>query len=168
MGLGLPQLEALLTVNNASLGLIHSEVFMSEPKQQFKDPANRIIRDTALWLAALLGPDMDGAQCIYALQQVAKGVEKSDEEGSPVFPLKTKTKRVRAAAYVTPSGNWTVFGCPNGEEPYGDKEMVEELFAFYPSGEDDIKFYMVDIDLPLPVHNSTEVIQAAGVEEVAE
>ena len=141
---------------------------MSEPKQQFKDPANRIIRDTALWLAALLGPDMDGAQCLHAIHEFAKGVEECDEEGKPVLPPESRTKRVRAAAYVTPSGDWAVLGSPDGEKPYSDKDMVVELFTFYPSGEDDIKFYMVDIDLPLPVHNPSEVIQAAKVEEVAE
>ena len=141
---------------------------MSEPKQQFKDPANRIIRDTALWLAALLGPDMDGAQCLHVIDEFAKGVERCDEECKPVLPPESKTKRVRCAAYVTPSGNWAVFGCPNGEEPYGDKEMVEELFLFYPSEEDGTRVCMVDIDLPLPVHNSGEVIQAVGVEKVAE
>lgn len=141
---------------------------MSEPKQQFKDPANRIIRDTALWLAALLGPDMDGAQCIHAIHEFAKGVEKCDEEGKPVLPPESKAKRVRAAAYVTPSGNWAVLGYPNDEEPFSDKDMVEELFSFYPSGEDDTRVCMVDIDLPLPVHNPIEAIQAASVEEVAE
>jgi hypothetical protein len=138
---------------------------MSEPKQQFKDPENRIIRDTALWLAALLGPDMDGAQCLHAIYEFAKSVEKCDEEDRPVLPPESRTKRVRAAAYVTPSGDWAVLGYPNGEGPYGDKEMVEELFLFSPSEEDYTRVCMVDIDLPLPVLN---VIQAVGVEEVAE
>ena len=141
---------------------------MSEPKQQFKDHENRIIRDTALWLAAMLGPDMDGAQCLHAIYGFAKSVEKCDEEGKPVLPPENKTKRVRAAAYVTPSGDWAVLGYPNGEGPYGDKEMVEELFLFSPSEEDYTRVCMVDIDLPLPVHNSAEVIQAVGVEDVAE
>ena len=141
---------------------------MSEPKQQFKDPANRIIRDTALWLAALLGPDMDGAQCLDAISGFAKGVEQCDEERKPVLPPESKTKRVRAAAYVTPSGDWAVFGCPNDEELFSDKDMVKELFLFYPSAENDTRVCMVDIDLPLPVHNQAEVIQAVGVEEVAE
>ena len=149
---------------------------MSEPKQQFKDPANRIIRDTALWLAALLGPDMDGAQCLHAIHEFAKGVEKCDEEDKPVLPPESKTKRVRAAAYVTPSGDWAVFGRPlvsnfapfHGEKLYSDKDMVEELFVFSPSRENDTRVCMVDIDLPLPVHNQAEVIQAVGVEEVAE
>ena len=149
---------------------------MSEPKQQFKDPENRIIRDTALWLAAMLGPDMDGAQCLDAIYGFAKGVEKCDEECKPVLPPESKTKRVRAAAYVTPSGNWAVLGRPldsdfapfHGEKLYRDKDMVEELFVFSPSEEDDTRVCMVDIDLPLPVHNPAEVIQAAKVEEVAE
>jgi hypothetical protein len=149
---------------------------MSEPKQQFKDPENRIIRDTALWLAAMLGPDMDGAQCLHAIYGFAKSVEKCDEEGKPVLPPENKTKRVRAAAYVTPSGNWAVLGRPldsdfapfHGEKLYRDKDMVEELFVFSPSGESGARVYMVDIDLLLPVHNPSEVIQAAKVEEVAE
>jgi hypothetical protein len=111
---------------------------------------------------------MDGAQCLHAIYGFAKGVEKCDEEGKPVLPLESRAKRVRAAAYITPSGNWAVFGCPNGEEPFSDKDMVEELFLFYPSEEDDTRVCMVDIDLPLPVHDSAEVIQAAKVEEVAE
>ena len=35
----------------------------------------QIIKNTALWLAALLGPDMNGAQCIDALKQFARGVD---------------------------------------------------------------------------------------------
>jgi hypothetical protein len=35
----------------------------------------QIIKNTALWLAALLGPDMDGAQCIHALKEFARGVD---------------------------------------------------------------------------------------------
>ena len=137
---------------------------MSDQLQIKEDATRKIIVSTAQWIAALLGPDMDGAECIHAIHQFAQGVEDCEPGYFPASP----TKRVRAAAYVTPSGNWTVFGCPNGEEPYGDKEMVEKLFFFSPSEEDDIRVCMVDIDLPLPVHNSAEVIQAVGVEDVAE
>ena len=137
---------------------------MSDQLQIKEDATRKIIVSTAQWIAALLGPDMDGAECIHAIHQFAQGVEDCE----PVYPPASPTKRVRAAAYVTPSGDWAVLGSPDGEKPYSDKDMVVELFTFYPSGEDDIKFYMVDIDLPLPVHNPSEVIQAAKVEEVAE
>ena len=90
------------------------------------------------------------------------------EECEPVYPPASRTKRVRAAAYVAPSGNWAVFGFPDGKESYSDKGMVEELLSFYPSDEDHTRVCMVDIDLPLPMHNSIEVIKAASVEEVAE
>jgi hypothetical protein len=46
--------------------------------------------------------------------------------------------------------------------------MVDELFRYCPSEEDNTRVCMVDIDLPLPVPYSEEVVQAAGVEEVAE
>ena len=139
---------------------------MSKSKElQIKEDATRqIMRETAIYIAALLCPDMNGAECIDAIHHFAKGVE----ECEPVYPPASPTKRVRAAAYVAPSGNWAVFGFPNGEEPYSDKGMVEELFLFYPSDEDNTRVCMVDIDLPLPVLNPEEVIQAACVEEVAE
>lgn len=34
----------------------------------------QIIKNTALWIAALLGPDMTGTECIYAIHQFAKGI----------------------------------------------------------------------------------------------
>jgi hypothetical protein len=139
---------------------------MSESeKLQAKEAATKeIIKSTALYIAALLGPDMDGAECIRAIHQFAQGVE----ECEPVYPPASPTKRVRAAAYVVPSGNWVVLGFPDGEKPYSDKAMVEELFSFSPPDEDYAKVCMVDIDLPLPVLNPEEVIRAASVEEVAE
>lgn len=137
---------------------------MSDQLQIKEDVTRKIVTSTAQWIAALLGPDMNGAECIHAIHQFAKGVEDCE----PVYPPASPTKRVRAAAYVTPSGNWAVFGCPNDEEPFSDKDMVTELFTFYPSEEDNTRVCMVDIDLPLPVHNPAEVIQAVGVEEVAE
>jgi hypothetical protein len=139
----------------------------SEQLQAGEDATRQIIISTARHIAALLGllgPDLDGAGCIHAIHQFAKGVENCE----PVHPPTSRTKRVRAAAWITPSGNWTVLGCPDGDKPFTDKDMVDELFRFCPSEEDNTRICMVDIDLPLPVHNPEEVIQAAGVEEVAE
>jgi hypothetical protein len=142
---------------------------MSEQLQINEKIRQQIIKNTALHLASLLDSDMNGLGCIAAIRAFAKGVEECNlQDCEPAHPAASPTKRVRAAAYVTPSGDWAVLGSPDGEKPYSDKDMVVELFTFYPSGEDDIKFYMVDIDLPLPVHNPSEVIQAAKVEEVAE
>lgn len=111
---------------------------------------------------------------INAIHQFAKGVEESDAalnrqgNGDSVHSPAKPTMRVRAAAYSAPSGNWAVLGFPDGEKPYSDKAMVEELFSFSPPDEDYAKVCMVDIDLPLPVLNPEEVIRAIGVEEVAE
>jgi hypothetical protein len=136
----------------------------SEQLQAGEDATRQIIISTARHIAALLGPDLDGAGCIHAIHQFAKGVEDCE----PVHPPVNPTKRVRAAAYVTPSGYWIVLGCPDGDKPYADKDMVDELFRYCPSEEDNTRVCMVDIDLPLPVPYSEEVVQAAGVEEVAE
>ena len=136
-------------------------------KQQIKEDATRkIIVSTAQWIAALLGPDMNGAECIHAIHQFAKGVEDCE----PVYPPASPTKRVRAAAYVTPSGYWAVLGYPSHDKTLSndDEGVVKRLLAFYPPEEHNTRVCMVDIDLPLPMHNSTEVIQAASVEEVAE
>ena len=136
----------------------------SEQLQAGEDATRQIIISTARHIAAFLGPELSGAECIYAIHQFAKGVENCE----PVHPPTSRTKRVRAAAYVTPSGNWTVLGCPDGDGSYTDKGMVDELFLYCPSEEDNTKVYMVDIDLPLPLPDLEDVIQAAGVEEVAE
>ena len=142
---------------------------MSDQLQIKEKVRQQIIRNTALHLASLLDGDMNGIGCIAAIRAFAKGIEECNlQDCEPAHPPASPTKRVRCAAYVTPSGKWAVFGCPNDEEPFSDKDMVEELFLFYPSEEDDTRVCMVDIDLPLPVHNSSEVIQAVGVEEVAE
>jgi hypothetical protein len=139
---------------------------MSESEQlQVREYTTRqIIISTARRIAALLGPELSGAECIHAIHQFAKGVEDCE----PVHPPASRTKRVRAAAYIAPSGNWTVLGCPDGDKSYTDKDMVDELFLYCPSEEDNTRVCMVDIDLPLPLPASEDVIQAAGVEEVAE
>jgi hypothetical protein len=150
---------------------------MSEQLQIHEKTRQQIIRRTALHLASLLHSDMNGLGCIAAIQAFAKSIEEFNlQDCEPAHHPASPTKRVRAAAYVTPSGNWAVLGRPlvanfapfHGEKLYSDKDMVEELFVFSPSGENDTRVCMVDIDLPLPVHNPAEVIQAAKVEEVAE
>ena len=136
----------------------------SEQLQAGEDATRQIIISTARHIAALLGPELSGAECIHAIHQFAKGVEDCEPVHSPARP----TKRVRAAAWVAPSGNWTVLGYPDGDRSYTDKDMVDELFQFCPSEEDNTRVCMVDIDLPLPLPDLEDVIQAVGVEEVAE
>jgi hypothetical protein len=136
----------------------------SEQLQAGEDATRQIIISTARHIAALLGPDLDGAECIHAIHQFAKGVEDCE----PVHPPASRTKRVRAAAWITPSGDWAVLGCLNGDRPFTNKGMVDHLFRYCPSEEDNTRVYMVDIDLPLPLPDLEDVIQAAGVEEVAE
>jgi hypothetical protein len=145
---------------------------MSDQLQAGEDATRKIIVSTAQWIAALLGPDMDGAECIYAIHQFAQGVEdcepelaKGVEDCRPIYPPAKPTMRVRCAAYVAPSGNWGVFGFPSGKESNSDKEMVEELFSFSPPEEDNTRAYMVEIDLPVP---QMETVQAAKIEEVTE
>ena len=72
---------------------------MSDQLQIKEDATRKIIVSTAQWIAALLGPDMDGAECIHAIHQFAQGVEDCE----PVYPPASPTKRVRAAA-VAPGG----------------------------------------------------------------
>ena len=45
---------------------------------------------------------------------------------------------------------------------------VDQLYRYCPSEEDNTRVCVVNIDLPLPLPTSEDVIQAAGVEEVAE
>lgn len=142
---------------------------MSDQLQIKEKVRQQIIKNTALHLASLLDSDMNGIGCITAIRAFAKGIEECNlQDCEPAHPPVSPTKRVRAAAYITPSGDWAVLGFPDGEKLSSDKDMVEELFVFSPSEDDDTKVCMVDIDLPLPVHNPSEVIQAVGVEEVAE
>ena len=136
----------------------------SEKLQIKEDATKEIIKSTALYIAELLKADMNGGKCIDAIYQFVKGVE----ECEPVYPPASPTKRVRAAAYSTPSGNWAVLGFSDDKGPYSDKAMMRGLFWFSPTDEDNTRVCMIDIDLPLPVLNSGQVIQAAGVEEVVE
>ena len=142
---------------------------MSEQLQINEKIRQQIIKNTALHLASLLYSDMNGLGCIAAIRAFAKGIEECNlQDCEPAHPPASPTKRVRAAAYVTPSGNWAVLGYPDGGKPYTDKGMINGLFGYCPPGEDCTRVCMVDIDLPLPVHSPSEVIQAAKVEEVAE